>query len=223
MMKNEQYDGKYLQSEHKQLRRPKRLATLLVSLLLVLGVAVGGTVAFLSTRTDSKENTFTPSEVTCAVTETFNNNVKSNVAVKNTGDTTAFIRAAINVTWMKDAEAGTEYDAANQTVSAKVPVKDTDYSIKLADNTNWIQGADGYYYYQLPVDPQESTGVLIEECKLQNNASVPDGYHLSVEIVASAIQSVPEAAVKAAWGENFSINADGSLNVPANGSEVTGE
>ena len=37
MMKNEQYDGKYLQSEHKQLRRPKRLATLLVSLLLVLG------------------------------------------------------------------------------------------------------------------------------------------------------------------------------------------
>lgn len=185
MMKNEQYDGKYLQSEHKQLRRPKRLATLLVSLLLVLGVAVGGTVAFLSTRTDSKENTFTPSKVTCEVTETFNNNVKSNVAVKNTGDTTAFIRAAINVTWMSNK------DAADQTVSSKVPVKNTDYSIQLADNTNWIQGADGYYYYQLPVAPQGSTGVLIEECKLQNNASVPDGYHLSVEIVASAIQSVP--------------------------------
>lgn len=217
MMKNEQYDGKYLQSEHKQLRRPKRLATLLVSLLLVLGVAVGGTVAFLSTRTDSKENTFTPSKVTCEVTETFKNNVKSNVAVKNTGDTTAFIRAAINVTWMSNK------DAADQTVSSKVPVKNTDYSITFAKNTNWIQGADGYYYYQLPVGPQGSTGVLIEECKLQNNASVPDGYHLSVEIVASAIQSVPEAAVKAAWGENFSINADGSLNVPANGSEVTGE
>lgn len=217
MMKNEQYDGKYLQSEHKQLRRPKRLATLLVSLVLVLGVAVGGTVAFLSTRTDSKENTFTPSKVTCEVTETFNNNVKSNVAVKNTGDTTAFIRAAINVTWMSNK------DAVDQTVSSKVPVKNTDYSIQLADNTNWIQGADGYYYYQLPVGPQDSTEVLIEECKLQENASVPDGYHLSVEIVASAIQSVPEAAVKAAWGENFSINADGSLNVPANGSEVTGE
>lgn len=216
MMKNEQYDGKYLQSEHKQLRRPKRLATLLVSLLLVLGVAVGGTVAFLSTRTDRKVNTFTPSKVTCEVMETFNNNVKSNVAVQNTGDTTAFIRAAINVTWMSNQ------DAANQTVSAKVPVKDTDYSITFAKNTNWIQGADGYYYYQLPVGPQGSTGVLIEECKLQNNASVPDGYHLSVEIVASAIQSVPEAAVKAAWGENFSINADGSLNVPANGSEVMG-
>lgn len=218
MMKNEQYAGKFLQSEHKQLRRPKRLATLLVSLVLVLGVAVGGTVAFLSTRTDSKENTFTPSKVTCAVTETFNNNVKSNVAVKNTGDTTAFIRAAINVTWMKDAEAGTEYGAANQTVSAKVPVKDTDYSIKLADNTNWIQGADGYYYYKQPVNPQDSTEVLIEECKLQNNASVPDGYHLSVEIVASAIQSAPDSVVQNMWHVTV---ADGKIT-SANGSEVMG-
>lgn len=213
MMKNEQYAGKFLQSEHKQLRRPKRLATLLVSLVLVLGVAVGGTVAFLSTRTDSKENTFTPSKVTCEVTETFNNNVKSNVAVKNTGDTTAFIRAAINVTWMSNQ------DAANQTVSAKVPVKDTDYSIQLADNTNWIRGADGYYYYKLPVDPQVSTGVLIEECKLQNNASVPDGYHLSVEIVASAIQSAPETVVQSMWH----VTVENGIITNANGSEVMGE
>lgn len=212
MMKNEQYDGKYLQSEHKQLRRPKRLATLLVSLLLVLGVAVGGTVAFLSTRTDSKENTFTPSKVTCEVTETFNNNVKSQVAVKNTGDTTAFIRAAINVTWMSNQ------DAANQTVSAKVPVKDKDYSITFAKNTNWIKGADGYYYYQLPVDPQGSTGELIEECKLQENASVPDGYHLSVEIVASAIQSAPDSVVQSMWHVTVE---DGKIT-SANGSEVTG-
>lgn len=212
MMKNEQYDGKYLQSEHKQLRRPKRLATLLVSLLLVLGVAVGGTVAFLSTRTDSKENTFTPSKVTCEVTETFNNNVKSQVAVKNTGDTTAFIRAAINVTWMSNQ------DAANQTVSAKVPVKDKDYSITFAKNTNWIQGADGYYYYKQPVDPQGSTGVLIEECKLQENASVPDGYHLSVEIVASAIQSAPYSVVQSMWHVTVE---DGKIT-SANGSEVTG-
>lgn len=212
MMKNEQYDGKYLQSEHKQLRRPKRLATLLVSLLLVLGVAVGGTVAFLSTRTDSKENTFTPSKVTCVVTETFNNNVKSQVAVKNTGDTTAFIRAAINVTWMSNQ------DAANQTVSAKVPVKDKDYSITFAKNTNWIKGADGYYYYQLPVDPQGSTGELIKECKLQENASVPDGYHLSVEIVASAIQSAPYSVVQSMWHVTVE---DGKIT-RANGSEVTG-
>lgn len=219
MMKNEQYAGKHLRSEHKQLRRPKRLATLLVSLLLVLGVAVGGTVAFLSTSTGSKVNTFTPSEVTCEVTETFKNNVKSHVAVQNTGDTTAFIRAAINVTWMKDAEAGTKYEAANQTVSAKIPVEGKDYSITFAENTNWIKGAaDGYYYYQLPVAPQGSTGVLIDKCMLQENASVPDGYHLSVEIVASAIQSAPDSVVQSMWHVTV---ADGMIT-GANGSEVTG-
>lgn len=212
MMKNEQYAEKHLQSEHKQLPRPKRLATLLVSLLLVLGVAVGGTVAFISTRTADKENTFTPSKVTCEVTETFGNNVKSQVAVQNTGDTTAFIRAAINITWMSNQ------DAANQTVSAKVPVKDKDYSITFAKNTNWIKGADGYYYYQLPVDPQGSTGELIKECKLQENASVPDGYHLSVEIVASAIQSAPYSVVQSMWHVTVE---DGKIT-SANGSEVTG-
>ena len=191
---------------------------MLVSLLLVLGVAVGGTVAFLSTSTGSKVNTFTPSEVTCEVTETFKNNVKSNVAVKNTGDTTAFIRAAINVTWMKNEEAGTEYNAADQTVSAKVPLKGTDYSITLAENNNWIQGADGYYYYKLPVDPQGSTEVLIEDCKLQQIASLTDGYHLSVEIVASAIQSAPDSVVQDMWH----VTVANGIITSANGSEVTG-
>ena len=175
-------------------------------------------MAFLSTSTGSKVNTFTPSEVTCEVTETFKNNVKSNVAVKNTGDTTAFIRAAINVTWMKNEEAGTEYNAADQTVSAKVPLKGTDYSITLAENNNWIQGADGYYYYKLPVDPQGSTEVLIEDCKLQESASVPDGYHLSVEIVASAIQSAPDSVVQDMWH----VTVANGIITSANGSEVTG-
>ena len=211
MTKNVQKAGKHLQPEHQQVRHPKRLALLLVSLLLVLGVAVGGTVAFISTRTADKMNTFTPSKVTCEVTETFKNNVKSDVAIKNTGDTVAFIRAAVNVTWMSNK------DAADQTVSAKVPVKDTDYSISFADN-NWIQGADGYWYYKLPVNPGDSTEVLINECKQQESAVVPDGCHLSVEIVASAIQSVPETVVESSWN----VTVENGMITGVNGSEVIG-
>lgn len=93
------------------------------------------------------------------------------------------------------------------------------FRITFAKNTNWIQGADGYYYYQLPVDPQVSTGVLIEECELLKNASVPDGYHLSVEIVASAIQSAPDSVVQSMWHVTVE---DGKIT-SANGSEVMGE
>ena len=43
-----------------------------------------------------------------------------------------------------------------------------------------------------------------------------DGGKQAVDVMAEAIQSVPEDAVKAAWGEGFSISADGSLIVPGN-------
>ena len=43
-----------------------------------------------------------------------------------------------------------------------------------------------------------------------------DGGKQVIEVMAEAIQSVPEDAVKAAWGAEFSIGADGSLIVPSN-------
>ena len=43
-----------------------------------------------------------------------------------------------------------------------------------------------------------------------------DGGKQAVDVMAEAIQSVPEDAVRAAWGAGFSIAADGSLIVPGN-------
>ena len=51
---------------------------------------------------------------------------------------------------------------------------------------------------------------------LTENYDDADGGHQSIDVMAEAIQSVPEAAVKAAWGTGFSIGTDGSLIVPAN-------
>lgn len=67
--------------------RPGRRAVLLVSLLLVLTMTVGGTIAFLAARTEQKTNTFAPSRVASQVIEEhFDGEVKSNAAVRNTGD-----------------------------------------------------------------------------------------------------------------------------------------
>ena len=41
-----------------------------------------------------------------------------------------------------------------------------------------------------------------------------DGGKQAVDVMAEAIQSVPGAAVKAAWGEDFSIDVNGNLVVP---------
>lgn len=196
------YQGKFEAHTPKRVRahRQRKPVTLLVSLLLLLGIAIGSTVAFLATRTAAKKNTFTPSKVSSQVTESFDGTTKSNVAVKNTGDIDAYLRATVNITWRKDQ------NTADQTVTAKVPQEGVDYTITYSAGTGWKKGEDGYWYYLTPVAPGESTGSLIESCTQLAGAEVPTGYHLSVEIIASAIQSVPAQAVGEAWGVTITEN-----------------
>lgn len=214
-MNNGHYSGKYVRRVPRRVQRrhQRQFITLLVSILLVFGIAVSGTIAFITMQTDRKTNTFDPAQVSCEVMEEFNGTVKSNVAVKNTGNTDAYIRAAVNITWMKDA------DASDQTVTARTPQNGTDYDITYLVNTGWIEGTDGYWYYQTPVAPDANTAELVRECKQLEGANVPQGYHLSVEFVASAIQSSPATVVAEKWN----VTLEGNKIVSANGNEVTRE
>lgn len=65
------YQDKHFSQGGSRRYRGKKPALLIVALALILTVAVGGTVAYLTTKTDSKINTFTPSQVSCEVTEKF--------------------------------------------------------------------------------------------------------------------------------------------------------
>lgn len=214
-MNHHPYSGECVRRNPKRLqrRRQRLFVTGLASLLLLIGVTVGGTLAFITADTSEKTNTFIPAQVSCDVIEEFNGTVKSNVAVKNTGETNAYIRAAVNVTWMKGE------NASEQTVSATVPQIDVDYKLLFLVNAGWIKGADGYWYYQTPVAPNANTAALIRECKQLEGANVPQGYHLSVEIVASAIQSSPAAVVAEKWN----VTLEGNKIVSAHGNEVTGK
>ncbi len=171
----------------------RKITALIISLLLVLVLGAGATLAYILTKTDAKQNTFTPAVVSCEITETFNGSTKSNVKIKNTGNTGAYIRAKIVVSWAKD-NADDE-----QTVSAVVPKEKVDYVIAI-DEEKWIKGSDGYYYFKNPVAMNGETDALISSCALAENAKVPEGYHLSVEIIASALQSTPADAVRDTWG-----------------------
>lgn len=72
-----------------------------------------------------------------------------------------------------------------------------------------------YYYYTKPVAPNQKPETnLTDSMTLIGSYMDTDGGKQAIDVMAEAIQSVPEDAVKAAWGTGFSINADGSLNVP---------
>ena len=177
----------------------KRSLVLVVSVLVLLLAVAGGTLAWLTAQ-DSVNNTFTPAHVTCTVEETFNGTEKTNVQIKNTSDIPAYIRAYIVVTW-KDADGN---------VYGKLPVANTDYTMTMGPN-GWAQ-KDGYWYCNTAVASGANTPVLISNCEVKDNATIPDGYKLSVEIIAEAIQSVPDTAVKEAWGVVPSTLANQSGN-----------
>ena len=180
----------------------KRSLVLVVSVLALVLAVAGGTLAWLSANTTPVTNTFTPAHVTCEVGEKFENNVKSDVSIRNTSNIDAYIRAYVVVTW-KNAQGN---------VYGKLPVENTDYTIKYAANTGWENGTDGYYYFTKPVAVKDTTGVLIEKCKLNEGVTPPaDGYSLSVEIIAEAIQSLPTTTVASVWP--VAVNADGTLTV----------
>ena len=70
------YNGSHV-SPRKKSGGPRRPLLLLVSLVLLLALAVGGTVAWLNTSTTPVENTMIPGNVPITINETFDGINKS--------------------------------------------------------------------------------------------------------------------------------------------------
>ena len=154
------------------MKRMGRTKTFLVLAMVVVMLActIGGTVAYLTTKTADVVNTFTPAKVTCAVDETFSGEKKENVKIENTGNTDAWIRATVVGNWVKDKKivaAWTDNIAYNM--------------------SDWAQGSDGYYYYNSTVSASGFTEKLFDPYTA-GEAPV-EGAHLELTIVCQAVQS----------------------------------
>ena len=174
-------NGKFSRTSGKHIR--KRMIAVLVSVTLLCAIAAGATIAYLIDQTNAVNNQFTPSQVTSFVDETFENGVKSNVKIQNTGDVSAFIRAEIVVTWKND----------DGEILSGVPAMGTDYMMNLTtddEGTKWFV-KDGYFYFSEEVVANGKTTNLITEAKAFTTKRGTDGktYYVSIEIISSAIQS----------------------------------
>lgn len=185
--------------KHRRLKKPVKVILILSSLLLTVCLSIGTTYAYLLSRSETVTNTFTPGTAVNTIEETFNNDEKKDVKVKNTGNINAFIRATIVITWQN--EKGEVYPV--------LPVNGTDYDITLNPDEGWFED-NGIYYCKKEVAPGDSTPVLIEKCT-QVIANAPKGYGLNVEILSSSIQSLPRSAVQEAWGIDAFANGELSL------------
>lgn len=192
-MNRERYSERAAIAERR--RRAQRRKAMVVALALAGVLAIGGTVAWITTSTDTVRNLFSSSKVTGEVTEEFDKAVKENVAVKNTGDIPVYVRAKLVVNWVS-LDGGS--------ISAETPVEGQDYMLTLESATGWdTDTSDGFYYYTKPVQPGDSTGNLVGEngCKPLTSK---EGYQLKVDVIASVIQAEPTDAVEESWGVTVS-------------------
>lgn len=169
----------------------------LVALLLLLCCTVAGTLAYLVTSTNPVTNTFTPAYVTTAVDEKFENGVKSDVKIQNTGNIDAYIRAAVIVNW---ADANGNVYGGGTPAASTDDGKSGDYTISF-NTADWKQIGD-YWYCKTTTAFGASTEPLIISCSKTSTAAVPEGYDLQVTILADGIQSVPQTAIQEAWRVN---------------------
>ena len=179
------YKGKYTK---RIVRRPVKTVALLASLLLLFGAAVGGTIAFLVDTSGPLTNQFTPAEVATNVEENREGTTKSNVCIRNTGDTKAWIRAAVIITWKNDK--GEVYGQMPVTgPNCQLQNCNCDYHITYGTGNGWSKGTDDdLWYYNESVAANGVTKALITTCTAIGTAPA-DGYYLNVEILGSGIQA----------------------------------
>lgn len=193
------YQGAYVRNDKPKRKvrfRVNKTLFLILAIVMLIGTVVGTTVAFLVDKTGEVENTFEYAKVSCEVVEDFNGETKQNVQIKNTGSTDAYIRATYVVNWV---------DKGGNIV-ASVP-SGYSYSLKVNPNNKWAENeSDGYFYYPTPVAP----GGLTEGSLLTCTVNYPENpeYTLSVEILATAVQSNPASAVNEAWGDNAPVSGN---------------
>lgn len=188
-------------------RKPKRsIKPFLIAfcVCILACAAISGSLAWLTSTPEQVVNSFTPGVVTIQVDEKFDGSTKSNVRIKNTGNVPAYIRVALIPAWVDD-----EGNIAAKPASLKL---NDDCNIAWGKVGNgyeddWFIGSDGFYYCKTVIEPDGSTPILIKSC------TVKDGEHkydFELQIIASAVQSLPTSTVGEVWPP-VEVGPDGTL------------
>ena len=185
----------------------KRFPRVLI-LFLVLAVLIPSVFAYMIHKSQTVENAFIPGKVDCVINEYFENNIKSEIKVENTGNVKAYIRVRLVFNWV---------DSAGTVVARSFGTMDP----VSWDTTKWIRDeANDTYYYIYPVEVGAETANLLTSKWTMDAVSeveVTNGltyyYYPVMEVLAEAIQADGEIdgtpAVTNAWG--VTIDSTGKI------------
>ena len=154
---------------------------LILALALILCVALGGTVAWL-THQASITNTMVPGSVPVDISESISGNTKNQITLTNKGNVQAYLRVAV-------------ISNALDTDENIIPGTSSD---SIIPNANWQRLGDGYYYYKGIVEPGQSVELL---------GSAIDFNSAEVVVMAQTVQVLGTigngTASQAIWGHTY--------------------
>ena len=172
--------------EFLKLSGKKAIILFVLTAVLVTG-AVGGTVAYLATRTRDVPNTFRPAEIEIS-SWSFDDLI-------NSGDTEVYVRATLVAAWVSNED--------KRTVWAVDPIEDVDYTLTIQNG--WFKGSDGFYYRSEKMNAAQSVQ-FVHGTQLTEK----EGFTLRILVMYSSIQTEPNEAVEESWGV-VKVGADGKL------------
>ena len=185
------YQGRYENRKPQRRRKLNKYFLVTLSLILLLGAAVGSTIAYIIASGGTVTNSFTPGVVLCEV--------KADNSVENTGNVDAYIRAAVVINW----------ENASGDINGIAPKADTDYTVTLGEN--WVKIGE-YYYYKNEV-PFQGTDKTTPVVTVKQLTKSPEGFSLMVEVLAEAIQAEgtngTETPIEDAWDVAMPLGGNG--------------
>lgn len=164
------YQGKHLAPKAKKkiaASRRKRKVTLILSLVLILGAAIGGTMAYFTDNTASNSE-FSVGQVSCTVSQS-----GDTYAITNNGTVPACIRATVVVNWV-DENGVIHWTTPNASISF--------------NNGAWTQKG-GYYYCNSVL--AANTSVKGPVVTISDTA--PTGYSAKIQVLVEAVQENSDA------------------------------
>lgn len=172
-------------------RRRNNPVLLVISLVLVLALAVGGTVAWLTSVTDPVTNVFVPGTGGTNIDEDIVNNAKTKIVIENKGNIDAYVRVKLVINCI---------DENGNVVAGAVP------SVSY-DGTKWDLINGCYYYKGVVEENGETTNLLADRATIPLTGE--NGVRYEVNVIAQTIQTVG-GAVEDAWQMSYT---DGSWAV----------
>ena len=172
----------------------KRTMMLVVSMTLAVLLIAGGTFAWFTAQADPVVNEFKAGTLLLGVTEVFDEEMAQNVnpgdcyekivRLCNEGTKRMFVRVAIDAMFEDELE--------------------TEGVVSYDIGEGWIDGGDGYYYYQDSVCPGHCTPELITEVCFdgENMDNDYQGKGFTLTITPDAVQATNGAA-DSVWSEGI--------------------